>query len=92
MYSEIKESNEIVDNLILLSESFSLAFQILDDFDDYEKDRKNNSLNHVIIYGKEKSLECFHKCMSKFKENIDFLNIGSSFFENLIKYMENRLK
>ena len=39
--------------------------------DDYEKDRKNNSLNHVIIYGKEKSLECFLKCMSKFKENIE---------------------
>ena len=43
-----------MDNLTILSDSFSLAFQILDDFDDYETDKKKNSLNHIIIYGKER--------------------------------------
>jgi geranylgeranyl diphosphate synthase, type II len=91
LYSTENKNTE-VDDIILLSESFSLAFQILDDFDDYEKDKKSNSLNHVIIYGKEKSQDTFYKCMSKFKEYIKVLDIESIFFNNLINYMENRLK
>jgi geranylgeranyl diphosphate synthase, type II len=92
LYSNKQISDEQLEDLTLLSESFSLAFQILDDFDDYEKDKKKKSLNHVIFYGKEKSRQVFLECMKNFKENIKSLGIDSPFFLNLINYMENRLK
>lgn len=92
IYSNKNTDQSIIDNLILLSESFSLAFQILDDFDDYEKDKENNSLNHVIIYGREKSRITFYKCICRFREKIKVLSIESKFFDDLITYMEKRLK
>jgi geranylgeranyl diphosphate synthase, type II len=81
-----------VDKLTTLSESFSLAFQILDDFDDIDKDRINKSLNHVLVYGVNSSTKIFNKCMVDFKENLKILKMESGFFSNLIIYMENRLK
>ena len=86
------ELNDIVKKLNSVSEEFSLAFQILDDFDDVEKDKKKGSLNHVLIYGADKSKELFFKLIDGFENGLKDFKILTPFFYELISYMKNRLK
>jgi geranylgeranyl diphosphate synthase type II len=85
-------NDDDIKSLNSLAENFSLAFQIMDDFDDVEKDREKRSLNHVIVYGKERSVDIFNRSILGFNNGIKELKLESPFFKDLIAYMENRLK
>lgn len=86
------ELSETVTKLNLISEEFSLAFQILDDFDDVKKDKERGSLNHVLVYGENESKKLFLKLLDNFETGLKGFSISTPFFEELISYMKNRLK
>jgi geranylgeranyl pyrophosphate synthase len=58
---------------------YGKIFQLKDDFDDIEKDKKNKSnINYVLVNGKEKSIEKLNELSSKFNNFANELNIKLS--------------
>ena len=54
--------------------------------------KKKGSLNHVLIYGADKSKELFFKLIDGFENGLKDFKILTPFFYELISYMKNRLK
>jgi len=77
-----------------ISKSFSIAFQICDDFEDEEQDKNNDlkPMNYVLKYGKKVAFQYYNKEIENFKKNLNILSINSSFFDNLIQYLNNKIK
>ena len=74
-----------------LASNFSYAFQIVDDFEDVEKDKQKKLNNHIIFLGKEKAYQLYTKCLSQFRETLQKLKINSIFFESLINLLEDKM-
>ena len=70
---------------------FSYAFQIVDDFEDEEKDRQKKLNNHIFFLGKDKTYQLYNKCLSQFRNTLQKLKINSSFFERLINLLEDKM-
>jgi len=77
-----------------LSNSFSIAFQICDDFEDEEQDEKNDlkPMNYVLKFGREVAFSYYKQEINNFEKNLKLLNIYSIFFKNLIEYLNNKIK
>lgn len=71
--------------------NFSYAFQIVDDFEDEEKDKQKKLNNHILFLGKEKAYELYTKCLSQFRATLQKLKINSIFFERLINLLEDKM-
>tara|TARA_Y100000590_G_scaffold14063_2_gene16898 strand:+ start:19331 stop:20158 length:828 start_codon:yes stop_codon:yes gene_type:complete len=87
---EIDES--ILKKYILLGAYFSNIFQIIDDFDDLEKDINNNKLiNHVIYYGKEKAYEKYTINRELFINLLKELDIYTAYFKEILEILKNKI-
>jgi len=88
--NEIDES--VLKKYILLGVYFSNIFQIIDDFDDLEKDTMNNKLiNHVIYYGKEKAYEKYTLNRELFISLLKELDIYTCYFKEILVILENKI-
>ena len=74
-----------------LAKYFSYAFQIVDDFEDEEKDKQKKLNNHILFLGKNNAYQLYKECLSKFKNTLTLLKINSIFFEELIKLLEDKM-
>lgn len=91
--SFLQSSNININSLYILSNYFSMAFQICDDLEDVEKDGEG-SMNYVIIYGLNKANKVYNENIFNFKNKLIDLGLWSDFFDFLIKklnkkYIEN---
>jgi len=90
----LKEPNKVsINDLYLLSNYFSMAFQICDDLEDVESDGKD-ALNYVLIYGLDKSNKDYNENISNFVRKLKDLSLYTEFFDFLVKkinskYIEN---
>jgi len=62
---------------------FGLAFQILDDLDDFERDSREGGLNLAVALGKEKAREVYESEASLFEEALRELNL----FEGDLRFL-----
>jgi len=84
------------ENIIKISQYFALIYQIIDDLEDINEDKKNIledkiTKNYILNYGKSESINTCFDYINKFKEELNELGLYSEFFIELIKYMENKL-
>lgn len=84
-----KKTNYNSTQLYILSNYFSMAFQICDDLEDVKKDGPE-SMNYISIYGLNKSKKDFNENLSNFKKKLIDLNLYSEFFDFLIKKLNNK--
>jgi geranylgeranyl diphosphate synthase, type II len=67
---------------------FGAAFQIADDFDDVEQDRKNGTdTNLVILIGEEEGKKVFEEEMAAFEDALEILNVNSEDFKALKAFL-----
>ncbi len=74
-----------------LAKYFSYAFQIVDDFEDEEKDKKKKLNNHIFFLGRDKSYQLYQECLINFRKTLEELKINSVFFEGLINLLEDKM-
>ena len=84
------------EKIIKISQYFALIYQIMDDLEDINEDKKNIledkiTKNYILNYGKSESIKTCFEYIYKFKEEINELGLYSEFFIELIKYMEDKL-
>jgi geranylgeranyl diphosphate synthase type II len=82
-------SRDMVPEIKKLAYSFSMVFQIIDDFDDVEEDQPHN--NYVLFYGKEKASEDVRGHLSTFRKKLEELKLTSLFFDSLVNYFVSKL-
>ena len=82
---------EVREDVEYLALSFSTAFQIYDDFIDYDEDVKNNNFNHIKIIGKKNTYEMYKNNIIKFKELCSMYKINSDLFDEIIYYLNDNL-
>jgi geranylgeranyl diphosphate synthase, type II len=70
---------------------FSNAFQIYDDFMDYEQDLKNKTFNHLILLGKEETYKLYMENIKNFKYLCKKYDISYILFDEIIKYLNDNL-
>ena len=76
-----------------LSFIFSMLYQIIDDIEDIDEDKKENSLkNYVNKYGKDKAIEDAKNYLIEFTTLLNELNLESEFFITLIQYLKSKIK
>lgn len=72
---------------------FGMAFQIADDFDDIEQDKKNGrQVNMALVCGEASARKMFRDEVIAFKETLKELNLSHSHLQSLIDLLENQLK
>lgn len=88
----IDEKDKGLKNISILNKIgvvFSNLFQIYDDFNDIEKDsKKENNINQVILFGREKAFELFIENISNFYKYLDLLNIKTPLMIEIIEYLK----
>lgn len=90
----LKDCEKIsINDLYILSNYFSMAFQICDDLEDFKSDGED-ALNYVLIYGIEKSNSDYNENINNFVMKLNDLSLYSEFFDFLVKkinskYIEN---
>ena len=85
---------EKIDDVRNISILFSMMYQILDDIDDFEEDSTDDnkrSKNYAITHGKEKSIKDCLEYVDNFNIEIKKLNINSEYFDELMKYVTQKL-
>lgn len=82
----------IYNDLELLSIHFSYMFQICDDYEDLESDKINNANNHILIFGSKLTYEMYLDSENTYKKLIEKCRIQDSFFDNLLNYLNNKIK
>ena len=70
---------------------FSIAFQIYDDFIDYDQDIKNQNFNHIKILGKKETYELYKSNIKNFNSLCDQYKINSELFNEIINYLNDNL-
>lgn len=74
-----------------LAFNFGMAFQIADDFEDVEQDKKQpHSSNFVLVFGAEAALERFQKALVSFKEIIKTLGLKEDLFNGILDFIHMR--
>jgi geranylgeranyl diphosphate synthase type II len=67
-----------------MSNHFGMAFQIIDDFDDIEKDKLHaNSSNIVLSYGREYAIKKFNTSILEYKKLSKTLGLNGNAFTNM---------
>lgn len=70
---------------------FGLIFQILDDLDDFERDRLEGGLNIASILGVDKTLELFRSEMRSFNEALNLIGFSEGPLHKLASIMEEMI-
>ena len=83
---------EVREDVEYLALSFSTAFQIYDDFIDYDEDVKNNNFNHIKIIGKKKTYKMYKDNIEKFNILCIKYEINSELFNEIINYLNDNLQ
>lgn len=84
--------NKRINKIKYISKQFGLLFQISDDFEDIEKDYKNNQdINIVTSKGISESVNRFKKILNSFVINSNKLNLYLSEIEEICLYLENKV-
>lgn len=81
-----------LDKVKLCARTFGLAFQITDDFDDQEKDKKRDYCpNLVNQIGVQESLLTFKSSISLCKNTLQTLNISHEVLDEIFQLLERRV-
>ena len=83
-----KSFRDDIDNLAL---NFSTAFQIYDDFIDYENDLKTQNFNHIKLIGKQKTFDLYTKSINTFLDLCKKHDICGKLMFDIINYLNNKL-
>lgn len=68
---------------------FGILFQIVDDLEDFEKDRAIDSgSNYIVVCGKERSQQVVEECGRVIRENMRKTHISSEPFEQVVVGLE----
>lgn len=79
--------------LKLLSHMFGQIFQVVDDFEDIEKDEKSHAkYNYVLSYGKAQAFQYLKECIRKFNELADNLGIYTEELKEAISYLYKKVE
>lgn len=70
---------------------FSTAFQICDDFIDYEEDLYNESFNHIKIFGKKETYNIYKTNIQNFNIFCKEFDIYNNLFEEIIQYLNDNI-
>ncbi len=86
-----------IDQIQEASDNFGIAFQIYDDFDDIEQDKKRKDLNlidpnFINNFGQDEALSEFNKCIETFKYISSEYNIKSNITCELCSFLESKVK
>ena len=79
-----------ISKLIELSCSFSILFQISDDFEDLDKD-KDKYGNYIHKYGYEKTIDIYNCELVKFNNLLNLLEINSGLFKEILTLLNNKV-
>lgn len=71
---------------------FSIAFQIYDDFFDFEQDKINNTFNHIKLLGKVETYNLYKTNIVDFNSLCKKYDINSDLFNEIIKYLNDNLE
>ena len=75
----------------VLGNTFGLIFQIADDFEDYENDRKNEKeINYVVKNGKELAYSLYKDYVRDFKNDLKKTDLENPIFDELLAYLNNK--
>jgi|SaaInlStandDraft_2_1057019.scaffolds.fasta_scaffold98339_2 geranylgeranyl diphosphate synthase, type II len=72
--------------------SFSTAFQIYDDFLDEKQDIESGNFSHIKYLGREYSYTLYLDNLKIFRESIKHLKIKGDLFEEIINYLNTKLR
>jgi len=87
----VSDSDKIT-HITKASKWFGLLFQIYDDFDDIEQDKKDKNPNIVLYCGLDESYSLFKKCISKCILHLDFAGISKrDAITEIIDILKNRV-
>lgn len=86
-----------IDLVISAAKDFGMAFQIYDDFDDIEQDKKRIEMNlydpnYINNFGKEEALKKFNESLNQFKKTMNHLNLYSNVMEQLYNFLNYEVK
>jgi geranylgeranyl diphosphate synthase type II len=79
------------DDIDKLALNFSTAFQIYDDFIDYENDLKTQNFNHIKLIGNIKTYDLYTKSINTFVNLCKKHNIYGKLMIDIINYLNNNL-
>ena len=87
----LKDRFDIINDIEKCGYFFSNAFQIYDDFLDFEQDLINKTFNHINLLGKVKTYDLYKKNLENF--NVLCLKHGINYilFDEIIKYLNDNL-
>lgn len=79
--------------LKLLSRMFGQIFQVVDDFEDIEKDEKSHAkYNYVLNHGKARASQYLKECIHKFNELADAMSIYTEEIKEAISYLYKKVE
>ena len=88
-------TDDELDNIHKLVRYFGLAFQISDDFDDIEQDRKRvdseYNPNIVCKYGLEEAYNIYKDALTQFLKLLEKLKINHDIFKELCDFLDKRV-
>ena len=87
----LKDRFDIVKDIEKCGYFFSNAFQIYDDFLDYDQDLINKTFNHINLLGKEQTYDLYNKNLDNFKGLCIKHKINYILFDEIIKYLNDNL-
>lgn len=85
-----------IDDIKKAVKYFGLAFQISDDFEDYQQDKKRMKLNLfnpnlVCKYGRVKGKQIYESSKKKFYEIMNKLKINDIIFQEIFEFLDKRI-
>lgn len=93
--SNIKKNMSKKNEIINLAKNFGFAFQLYDDFDDIDKDKKKNSKinpNYINQFGITKTTLEFNKSINECNKILNNLKINNIILNEIISYLVNKVK
>ena len=88
----LKGNYEFREDVETIAYKFSIAFQIYDDFIDYEQDKLNNTFNHIKLLGRIETYNLYKTNIVDFNRLCKKYDINSDLFNEIIKYLNDNLE
>jgi len=86
-------TDENINKVKLLSDLFGKIFQISDDFDDYEKDKKRGSTaNYIISKGRDTAMTYYHQLVDEYNKLSVELQLQCPEISEIIEYLTTKVK
>ena len=90
-------NHDNINVLLKAARDFGMAFQIYDDFDDIEQDKKRVDINlydpnYINNFGKDEAFSKFKLSLNNFKKNMNNLQLYSSVMDQLYNFLDSGVK